>query len=106
MLKTALSAACSMAFVVSALAVTPAGAADDTAAAAKVKQESAKVGCSESDMALMKSKADALTDEDTKNKARTDTMQAKEKMAAGDMAGCSQEVKSSSETLTKAEQKK
>lgn len=104
MLKSALSAACSMAFVAGALAVTPVSAADDTAAT-KAKQESAKVGCSESDMALMKSKADALTDEDTKNKARTDAMQAKEKMAEGDMAGCAEEVKSSSETMTKAQEK-
>lgn len=105
MLKSALSAACSTAFVAGALFFTPAYSADDSADA-KAKAESAKMGCTESDMALMKSKADAVTDEDTKSKVRSDVMEGKEKLAAGDKAGCAAEVKSSSETMTKAEEKK
>lgn len=105
MRKSALSAAFSTAFVAGALVLSPAFAQDDEAAA-KAKAESAKMGCTEGDMALMKSKADAMTDEDTKSKVRSDVMEGKEKMAAGDKSGCAAEVKSSSETMTKAEEAK
>lgn len=108
MLKSGLSAA-SLALLAGALAFTPAFSQDDAKAkaAAEVKTEKAKVGCSESDQALLKSKADAMgpASEDAKSKARSDVIESKQAMAAGDKGDCAAEAKAAAETLTKEGQK-
>lgn len=60
------------------------------------------ITCTASDLELLESKTESMTDQDTRTSVMKDVTLGKQALAAKDMAGCAKAVQSANATLKKA----